>query len=141
VLEVFAPYGRQAASARVRVHQWLEHVPVEHVLYEYAGTRNADPRTLLTHPLATGAGEYRARRHRPSGTVLVHRHATPFSRGDVEAQLLGAASLGVYDFDDALQWETSLGRVGRRAFPPSLKVIASVRAADRVIVGNTILAE
>jgi glycosyltransferase involved in cell wall biosynthesis len=141
VLDVFAPYGRQGASSRVRVHQWLERIPVEHALHDYAGTSNAGARMLLTHPIATGAGELRARRARPAGTVLVHRVATPFSRGEVEAGLLRHASLGVYDFDDALQWEPSLGGIGRRVFPPQPRVIASVRAADRVIVGNATLAD
>jgi glycosyltransferase involved in cell wall biosynthesis len=141
VLDVFAPYGRQGASSRVRVHQWLERIPVQHALHDYAGTASAGARALLTHPFATGAGELRARRARPAGTVLVHRVATPFSRGEVEASLLQHASLGVYDFDDALQWEPSLGRVGQRIFPNQPRVIAAVRAADRVIVGNATLAD
>ena len=141
MLDVFAPYGRQGASSRVRVHQWLERIPVRHTLHNYAGAANAGARALLTHPLATGAGELRARRSRPQGTVLVHRVATPFSRGEVEAALLRHAGLGVYDFDDALQWEPSLGRVGRRVFPNQPRVITSVRAADRVIVGNATLAD
>ena len=143
MLNVFAPYGRRGASTRVRVCQWLERVPVEHILHDYAAASNASPRALLTHPVAAGIGEYHARSaHRqPLDTVLVQRGATPFSRGGVEAQLLRSATLGIYDFDDALQWEAALGRPVQRIFPPSLRAIVSVQTADRVIAGNATLAD
>jgi glycosyltransferase involved in cell wall biosynthesis len=59
--------------------------------------------------------------------------------------LLERAELGVYDIDDGLPWDDGalpgLGRWWKRPFPRSRVADRAARAADRMIVGNEILAE
>jgi len=142
MLQVFAPYGRAGASARVRVFQWLEHVGVEHRLHDYVGTSSVAPRVLIGRPVSTLRREIDARRRLPRNEdVLIHRAVTPFSRGEVERRLLTRSRLGVYDFDDAIQWEPSHRNLPRRIFPGSSVTLAAVCCADRVIAGNAVLAE
>ena len=143
MLRIFSQYGRDGASSRVRVYQWLERCGVEHRLHAYARTGSVGHRTLLHHPLAAGRGELHARFATvgPSDTVLVHRAATPFGQGTVEGRLLGSAGLGVYDFDDALQWEPPRRGLPYRFFPRPEATLRAVQAADRVIAGNPTLAE
>jgi glycosyltransferase involved in cell wall biosynthesis len=62
------------------------------------------------------------------------------SRGGLERKLLRRADLGIYDFDDALQWDTG-GGLARRLAPKPRKCRAATAAADRVIAGNITLAE
>ncbi|WP_322779111.1 glycosyltransferase [Frankia sp. Cas4] len=71
---------------------------------------------------------------------MLHREASPFSRGHLERQILSAARLGIYDFDDALQWDSGGGWT-RNIIPKPAKCIAAVRAADRVVAGNDVLAD
>lgn len=72
---------------------------------------------------------------------MVHREASPLSRGGLESRLLRSAELAVYDFDDALQCDTGEGPLYRRLAPKSSKALLAVRSADRVIVGNDVLAD
>jgi len=141
-LVAVTPYGNEAASTRVRVFDWLYRLAPDTPIHAYAGTRNNSPLTLLAHPLAViGAGrDLRALASSSIDRLLLHRAASPFGSGDLEARLLGAARWRVYDFDDALQWDpgrsvTSL--LGSNA----TKCIRCIKAADRVVAGNDVLAE
>jgi glycosyltransferase involved in cell wall biosynthesis len=143
VLHAVTPYGRQAGSSRVRVYEWLDRIEEPVVVSGYVGARDARPRRLLRNPGALLAAERRLRRiaaARPE-RLLLHREASPLSRGALEARLAGAAGFSVYDFDDALQWDTGAGGRLRRLAPKAPKALAAVRAADRVIAGNALLAD
>ncbi|WP_239308498.1 glycosyltransferase [Frankia sp. Cj3] len=136
------PYGAGGGSSRVRVLDWLRWLQLDAEVHDYLGRHNAAPRALARQPLAVASAERatRALRQRQSGRLLLHREASPFSRGQLERQLLSAADFGVYDFDDALQWDSSGGLI-RRIVPKPKKCIAAVRAADRVVAGNDVLAD
>jgi glycosyltransferase involved in cell wall biosynthesis len=143
VLHAVTPYGRQAGSSRVRVYEWLDRIEEPVAISGYVGARDAGPRRLLRNPGALLAAERRLRRiaaARPE-RLLLHREASPLSRGALEARLAGAAGFSVYDFDDALQWDTGAGGRLRRLAPKAPKALAAVRAADRVIAGNPLLAD
>jgi glycosyltransferase involved in cell wall biosynthesis len=141
-LTVFTPYGREAASARVRMVEWLEICGAPYELHTYIGARNASPWTLVSHLPEVVLAEVRLRRfeHDPGSTLVVHREASPFSTGDIEERLLRGAAFSVYDFDDALQWDVHGGL--RRGFidRPS-KTERCVKAADVVVAGSELLAD
>jgi glycosyltransferase involved in cell wall biosynthesis len=125
------------------VYEWLDRTDAPRVVSGYAGLGNASPGSLARHPSAVLAAERRLRRmasERPR-RLLLHREASPLSRGGLERRLLSAAELAVYDFDDALQWDFGAGGVLRRLAPKAPKALAAVRHADRVIAGNAVLAE
>ncbi len=136
------PYGRGAPSSRVRVLSWLERSQLEWVSHTYIGHRNADAAHLLRHPLTVAAAEREIRRlaiRRPD-RLLLHREASPFTRGGTERRLLRSSTFSIYDFDDALQWDTG-GSAVRRLFAKPLKAAAGVASADRVVAGNAVLAD
>ncbi|HUH06486.1 MAG TPA: glycosyltransferase family 4 protein, partial [Egibacteraceae bacterium] len=113
------------------------------VAHTYLGHRNADPRYVIQRPLAVARAERDLRRtanQRPQ-RLLLHREASPVSRGGVEARLLRRAEFAVYDFDDALQWDDGAGSILRRSFPKAPKALLAVQLADRVIAGNATLAD
>jgi glycosyltransferase involved in cell wall biosynthesis len=137
------PYGRNGASSRVRVWEWLDRIPDERRASGYAAQPNARPRTLARHPGAVIAAERRLRRMagaRPD-RLLLHREASPLSRGHLERRLLAAADFAVYDLDDALQWDRGQGGFVRRLAPKAPKAVLAARAADRVIAGSPVLAD
>lgn len=137
------PYGRQAGSSRVRVFDWLDHFGyLNYSVNSYISTADAGTRTLITQPARVLEAEaaLRALARRPTNRLLLHREASPFSRGRLEARLLRNAALSVYDFDDALQWDFPRS-IGTRVFPKPVKCLASVRNADRVVAGNEFLAD
>jgi glycosyltransferase involved in cell wall biosynthesis len=143
VLHAVTPYGRHAGSSRVRVYEWLDRIGEPAVVSGYVGARDARAGRLLRDPRAVLAAERRLRRlaaARPE-RLLLHREASPLSRGTLEARLAGGAGFAVYDFDDALQWDTGAGGGLRRLAPKAPKALAAVRAADRVVAGNAVLAE
>lgn len=89
------------------------------------------------------AAERRLRRivaERPS-RLLLHREASPLSRGGLERRLVKSAEFAVYDFDDALQWDFGQGGIARRLAPKAPKAQIAVAHANRVIAGNDVLAE
>ncbi len=142
-LTAITPYGRDGASSRVRVFDWLDRFPGGHVtVLPYIGAVNAAAPTLLRHPARVVAAETALRRliRRRPERLLLHREASPFTIGRLEARLLRTAALAVYDFDDALQWDTPRG-LATRIFPKPAKCLAAVRNADRVIAGNDTLAD
>jgi glycosyltransferase involved in cell wall biosynthesis len=137
------PYGRRAGSSRVRVFSWVDRMtsPVE--VHSYLSHHNSDPRHLLRHPRAVRAAERHLRRlaaSRPPSLVL-HREASPVSRGGLERALLGGAGMAVYDLDDALYCDWGEGPRWRRLAPKAPKAVAAARRADRVLAGNDILAD
>jgi len=143
VLYAVTPYGREAGSSRVRVYEWLDRIQEPVVVSGYIGARDARPRRLVRSAGAVLAAERRLRRiaaARPE-RLLLHREASPLSRGALEARLPRAAGFSVYDFDDALQWDTGEGGRLRRLAPKAPKALAAVRAADRVVAGNVVLAD
>jgi glycosyltransferase involved in cell wall biosynthesis len=76
--------------------------------------------------------------------LLLLRNARRITRGRHEGRLLNRASLGVYDLDDGLPWDhgdlPGVGHWTKRPFPRSLVARRSAEAADRVVVGNDVLA-
>jgi glycosyltransferase involved in cell wall biosynthesis len=146
VLYAVTPYGRGAGSSRVRVFEWLDRIRDPRVVSSYVSRRNASPRELARRPLAVLAAERRLRRiaaERPE-RLLLHREASPLSRGAIERRLLSSAAFSVYDFDDALQWDWAeswgAGRL-RRLAPKAPKTLIAAQRADRVVAGNQVLAE
>ncbi|NGO41093.1 glycosyltransferase family 4 protein [Streptomyces ureilyticus] len=135
------PYGRGAGSSRVRVFEWLDRVDPDFTVSSYASFADAAPSRLARHPVAVALAERRlyhlavARPHR----LLLHREASPLSRGWWERRLLASADFGVYDFDDALQWDWGAGGAVRRLAPKAGKARTAIRYAARVIAGNDVL--
>jgi glycosyltransferase involved in cell wall biosynthesis len=136
------PYGRAGPSSRVRVYEWLDRIAEARTVSGYIGHHNASPSELVRHPVAVAAAEVRLRRiaDRHPRRLLLHREASPLSRGALERHLISSAELSVYDFDDALQWDWGATRV-RRIAPKAPKALAAVSTADRVVAGNPVLAE
>lgn len=138
------PYGRKGGSSRVRVFEWLDRIAEPRVVSSYISHHNANPFEVARHPVAVLAAERRLRRmagQRPE-RLLLHREASPLSRGDLERRLLSSSVFSVYDFDDALQWDWGArgGRL-RRIAPKAPKALIAAQTADRVVAGNAVLAE
>ncbi|CAL9616987.1 glycosyltransferase [Streptomyces sp. enrichment culture] len=137
------PYGREAGSSRVRVYGWLDRVGADFTVGSYLGLPDAAPSRLLRRPLALARAELRLgrlARARPR-LLLLHREASPLSRGWWERRLLTSAEFAVYDFDDALQWDDGKDGLARRLAPKAGKALVAVRHADRVVAGNAVLAD
>ena len=137
------PYGRKGPSSRVRVFEWLDRIAEPRVVSSYISHHNASPSEVARHPVAVLAAECRLRRmaaQRPE-RLLLHREASPLSRGDLERRLLSTSAFSVYDFDDALQWDWGAGGRLRRIAPKAPKALIAAQTADRVVAGNPVLAE
>jgi glycosyltransferase involved in cell wall biosynthesis len=127
---VVVPYSALNASVRVRVIHWIERLG--------AAGRLGDGVTVH--------GPGWPRRDLPAGSdLLLLRNAGRLTRGRREARMLRSAALAVYDLDDGLPWDDGnlpgLGRWWKRPFPRSLVADRAARAADRMIVGNEVLAD
>ena len=136
------PYGPAAASSRVRVRDWLQNTGIEAEVLDYIGAPSNRPSNLVTRGpevLRAEAALREAARSRPS-RLLLHREASPFSRGGIESRLLARAEFAVYDFDDALMWDHR-NTISGRMWPKPLKTLTCVRRADRVIAGSSVLAD
>lgn len=143
MIHVVTPYGRNGPSSRVRVYEWLDRVTTPRAVSGYVSHHNASPCELARRPRAIVAAERRLRRiarDRPD-TLLLHREASPLSRGAIERRLIASATFSVYDFDDALHLDHGEGGIVRRLAPKAPKALIAVRSADRVIAGNALLAE
>lgn len=143
VIHVVMPYGRDGSSARVRVFEWLDRIRAPVVVSSYLSHRNSSPSYVARHPVDVLNAERRLRRmasDRPQ-RLLLHREASPLSRGDLERRLLSSSEFAVYDFDDALQWDWGAGGLLRRLAPKAPKAFIAVQHADRVIAGSPVLAE
>lgn len=136
------PYGRTGGSSRVRVHEWIDRTSANYSVSDYIGHSNASPRYLAGHVGQVAEAE-RALRRLAAATpsrLLLHREASPLSRGGLERRLLQSAEFAVYDLDDALHEDHGQGGLLRRWAPKSRKAEYCAHAADRVIVGNSLLA-
>jgi glycosyltransferase involved in cell wall biosynthesis len=143
MIHAVTPYGRTGPSSRVRVFEWLDRTSAPHVVSSYLSHHNSSPSYLARHPFAVLRAERRLHRlaaSRPE-CLLLHREASPFSRGRLEHRLMVSAQSTVYDFDDALQWDQDEGGFLRKVAPKAPKVLASVQRADQVIAGNPVLAD
>jgi len=143
VLYVVTPYGRDGPSSRVRVYEWLDRISSPRVISGYLSHRNASAAFIARHPLAAVRAETQLRRMlsaRP-GRLLLHREASPLSRGRIERRLVSGADFAVYDLDDALQWDWGQGGTLRRLAPKAPKAQLAASHADRVIAGSPVLAE
>jgi glycosyltransferase involved in cell wall biosynthesis len=142
-MHVVTPYGREGPSSRVRVFEWLDRIAAPVCVSSYVSHRNASPSYLARHPTAVLAAERRLRRIAAdrSRPLLLHREASPLSRGGLERGLLSRPQFTAYDFDDALQWDTGSGGLYRRWAPKAAKALIGARYSDRVIAGNDVLAE
>jgi glycosyltransferase involved in cell wall biosynthesis len=142
-IDVATPYGRDGPSSRVRVFEWLDRISRPVQLSSYVSHRNSSPSYLSRHPLAVLAAERRLRQmaSHPRNQLLLHREASPLSRGGLERRLLSRTQFTVYDFDDALQWDWGEGGLYRRLAPKGPKAVIAVHHADRVIAGNPTLAD
>ncbi|AWB96147.1 hypothetical protein DCE93_11220 [Agromyces badenianii] len=135
-------YGRAAGSARVRVFDWLDWLELDARSATYMGGSSNAPSSLLRHPKEVAVAETGLRRLRSEmrgRRLLLSRQASPLSSGALERDLLAAASLGVYDFDDALYLPTA--SLTGRLFPKERIWRRAVEAADTVIAGNSVLAD
>jgi len=125
-----APYSAGNATVRARGLHWIERAAA-------AGL----PRSgIEVHGPGFPGGRV------PAGEpVLLLRNTRATSRGAAESRLLARASPGVYDLDDGLPWDDGRlpghERWGARVFPRSLIARRAARAADRVVVGNEVLAD
>ncbi|WP_441249441.1 glycosyltransferase [Kitasatospora sp. McL0602] len=144
---VVTPYGRGAGSARVRVFEWLDRAPElagdDFQLSSYLSRRDAAPAQLARRPVAVARAELRLRAlaaDRPY-RLLLHREASPLSRGGLERRLITRSEFAVYDFDDALQWDQGDGGLARRVAPKAAKAVLAVACADRVVAGSPVLAD
>jgi glycosyltransferase involved in cell wall biosynthesis len=140
VIYAVTPYGREGPSSRVRVLEWLDRIDEPRVVSGYISHHNARPSEVARHPVAVLAAERRLRRmaaQRPE-RLLLHKEASPLSRGDLERRLLSSSDFSVYDFDDALHWEAG-GRLRRIA--KARKAVIAAQTADRVVAANPELAE
>jgi glycosyltransferase involved in cell wall biosynthesis len=137
------PYGRGGGSSRVRVFGWLDRIGIDFTVGSYLSLSDAAPSRLVRRPMSVTRAELRlaAITHARPRRLLLHREASPLSRGWWERRLLTSAEFGVYDFDDALQWDRGEGGLARRFAPKAGKVRVAVRHADRVIAGNVVLAD
>ena len=138
-IAAFSSYSTQAASTRVRLYDWFDHLGLSVEAHCYAGLGNAAPATLARNLGKVVHAEAGLRGFSPAGrTVVMSREASPLSRGGTERRILAGAAHSVFDFDDAIYLPSS---VGRRLFDPHGKFVRCVTAADVVIAGNDHLAD
>jgi glycosyltransferase involved in cell wall biosynthesis len=80
-----------------------------------------------------------------TGSTLVLRNAARASTGRLEQKLLNRPGMGIYEIDDGLPWDTGklpgLGAWWKVPFRRDRIARIAAQAADRVIVGNNVLAE
>jgi glycosyltransferase involved in cell wall biosynthesis len=141
-ITVISSYGSGGSSARVRLFDWLKVLDVPFEQSDYLGKSDNSLSSIVEDLPRVALAERDLRRlasRNDLGRVLLGREASPFSNGGIEARLLDAASLGVYDFDDALFAYPTGGM--RRIWSKRRVWERSVSAADLVIAGNAYLAE
>jgi len=143
VIYAVTPYGRSGPSSRVRVFEWLDRIEEPRTVSSYVSHCNARPLELARRPAAVLAAEVRLRRIAAAQPerLLLHREASPISRGGLERRLVERAGFAVYDFDDALHTDWGDGGRLRRLAPKAAKAVIAVENSDRVIAGNPTLAE
>jgi glycosyltransferase involved in cell wall biosynthesis len=129
--QVVVPYPATNSSVRTRALHWID--------------RLVAARLLERDEVVVRGPGFSGRKVTTGDPVLLLRNASRFSRGGRERRMLASASPGVYDLDDGLPWDDGrlpgLGRWYKRPFARSLVAAAAADAADRVVVGNEVLAE
>ena len=127
-IAAFSSYSPAAASTRVRLYDWFDHLGLVAERHCYAGLRAAAPAVLVRHLGEVATAEADLRRFSPGGrTVIMSREASPLSRGAQEQRILSGAAHSAFDFDDAIYLSPSFGR---RLFDPSGKFARCAAAAD-----------
>lgn len=141
-LHVVSLYGRSNAGDRARALTFLDRLGHPYDYTSYFPGNAAGSRQFLRSPGRSVAAEHRLRKliDQPPQRLLLRREASPLSKGSIECALLDASAFGVYDLDDALHHDVR--RPGfERLFSKATKARRAVEAADRVIVGNSYLAD
>lgn len=140
-LTAVTPYSRLGGSSRVRVHEWVDRIPeIDRVVEgrtrggHWLTLENARATAASLRDLRSLAAESEGERG-----LLVHREVSTLGQGVPERRLLERATLGVYDFDDALYEDHGTGL--RSLFPKARIARTAVQAADRVIAANDHLAD
>ncbi|MET9734062.1 glycosyltransferase [Streptomyces sp. NPDC006458] len=125
------------------MYEWLDRLGTEVTVGGYLSLPDASVSRLARRPMSVLRAELRlgALASTRPRRLLLHREASPLSRGWWERRLLKSAEFAVYDFDDALQWDRGEGGLVRRLAPKAGKALVAVRHADRVIAGNAVLAD
>jgi glycosyltransferase involved in cell wall biosynthesis len=142
-LVVASPYGVGQAGYRERVEAWVRRLDLDiepHCYFGDSGTASGLGVRGIARSARREAGLRRLRRRGPRH-MLIHREASPFSTGRIEADLLGAAEGSAYDIDDALHADWGGDRMLRRVFAKAGKAAACVERASITIAGNDHLAE
>lgn len=139
-IRVVSEYGNGAASVRSRVSEWIARIGVSAECLDYLGEPNIPASMVIRRPVGLVRAELALRRagSQPADVVLLHRNASPFSRGHLEERVLASGDRSVVDFDDSVQWDWRAGFAGLIRRPSSF--LRAVRAADVVIAGNDFLA-
>ncbi|MEL7209390.1 MAG: hypothetical protein AAGK32_14335 [Actinomycetota bacterium] len=142
-LTVASPYGPGQASYRARVAAWTERFGFdvdEHCYFGPAGTaRSAGPMGLLR--VARAERDLRRLRQAAVPALLIHREASPFSTGKLEADLIDQAERSVYDIDDALYADWGGESVLRRVFAKAGKAAVAAERSSITLAGNQVIAD
>lgn len=125
------PYGISNATVRARAIHWIDRLEQSALI---------EPGSVSVR----GPG-FESREPAPDVPLLLVRNAGRFTRGHREARLLRRGRPGVYDLDDGLPWDTGnlpdLGRWYKRPFNRAVLAERCAAAADRIVVGNEVLAD
>lgn len=131
----------------MRLSGWLDHfglVSGDHFReFNHLGDGDSRPSTVLKNlpKLVSVESQLRglAKRQAPD-VAFISRRVSPFSNGTLEARILSAAHLGIYDFDDAI-YNQSDKSFGHKFWSPRRTWSRSVLVADLTIAANELLAE
>lgn len=142
-LDMFATYGADGSSARVRLYDWIPHIEdrAQTMVHPYLGTSDNSVATLRKDPIGLISAEIGLRRRGGAefDRSIISRSASPFSNGEVETRIMQRSSYSVYDVDDAIMLPPQ--RTVKKVFSEARVFKAAARSADVVIAGNEYLAE
>lgn len=129
--QIVVPYPASNSSVRTRALHWVDRL-------ESAGTIDASEVAIVGPGFDSTPAD-------DAVPTLLLRNVGRFSRGRRETALMRRGEPGVYDIDDGLPWDDGtlddLGRWWKRPWPRSLIARRAASAADRMIVGNEVLAD
>jgi hypothetical protein len=141
-MTVVASYDASNASVRARVMTWLNRANWKSEKFFFVQDSSNNSKTLLRN-IQRIPRSYRALhelvKHPGEAPLMLQRRASPLSNGNLESKLLRSATVGIYDFDDAIFLREAEGM--QRFWSEANVCKMSVVAADRVIVGNGMLAD
>lgn len=128
---VVVPYAATNSTVRTRALHWIDRL---------VAVGRMDRSEIALHGPGLDGTKVSA-----GEPLLLLRNVRRLTRGGAERRLLTRASPGVYDLDDGLPWDDGrlpgLGRWWKRPLPLSLVAARAAAAADRLVVGNEVLAE